>query len=44
MSNNVQENIIPLIEVGVGTNEFHRELTEKIVGEFAGFFKSPQSD
>jgi hypothetical protein len=39
MSNNVQENIIPLIEVGEGTNEFHRELTEKIVGEFAGFLK-----
>ena len=39
MSNNVQTDIIPLIEVGEGTNSFHQELTEKIVGEFAGFLK-----
>jgi hypothetical protein len=38
-TNNVQTNLIPIIEVGEGTNSFHRELTERIVGEFASFLK-----
>ena len=38
-TNNVITNLIPIIEVGEGTNTFHRELVEKIVGEFAGFLK-----
>ncbi len=32
-------NIIPLLEVSNGTNDFHAKIAQKIAGEFSGFLK-----